>query len=262
MFALPKLMIAPNGARRTQADHPAIPVSIADIVQCAVDCYAAGADGIHAHIRDAAGRHLLDAGVYRELQQELAARVPGMRVQVTSEAAGRYQISEQQAVIRALKPAYASVALREMLPDQTAATHQQAERFYHWAASEGVRFQHILYSADDLRDWLACIEAGLIPVEDQPHLLFVLGRYARDLQSTPANLQPFLQVLDDSGQRDEVDWAVCAFGVRETACLVAAVQAGGKVRVGFENSLWQPDGSVARDNRERVEQVMTALGWS
>ncbi len=48
---------------------------------------------------------------------------------------------------------------------------------------------------------------------------------------------------------------VCAFGHGETAALAAALKAGGKARVGFENSLWNADGSLARDNAERVAAI-------
>jgi uncharacterized protein (DUF849 family) len=45
MTPLPKIMVAPNGARRTKADHPAVPMTIAEIVETARQCYAEGAGG-------------------------------------------------------------------------------------------------------------------------------------------------------------------------------------------------------------------------
>ncbi|HPE59789.1 MAG TPA: 3-keto-5-aminohexanoate cleavage protein [Thiolinea sp.] len=259
VFDLPALMVAPNGARRTRVDHPALPVTIPEIVQCASDCFAAGADGIHAHVRDGQGQHVLDAGLYRELLAELTQQVPGLRVQVTSEAAGRYQAPEQQAVIRELVPAYVSVALREMLPPGfNTAQEQQARDFYHWAAEQGVMIQHILYTADDLQQWLQWRDDGLIPAGTVTHLLFVLGRYAARQQSQPEDMEPFLACLKPLAD-NSLQWAVCAFGPQETDCLVAAHRQGGHIRVGFENSLWHADGRVAASNRERVEAVRRAL---
>ncbi len=263
-FELPRIMLAPNGARRSKLDHLALPLSIDEIVQCAQECFAVGATGIHAHIRDAAGQHVLDVGLYRELMQALAQTVPALRVQVTSEAAGRYQAAEQQAIIRELRPAYVSVGLREMLsPDSDQQTQRQAQAFYTWAAAEEVCVQHILYSAADLQNWLMYVEQGLITSPlGKPHLLFVLGRYTQAQQSSPSDLQPFLALMDERGLRTELDWAVCAFGMAETACLLEAARQGGKMRVGFENSLWHADGSLARDNRERVVQLLQALAVS
>ena len=51
-------MVAPNGARRTTADHPAVPVTIPDIVESAVARHAAGAGAIHFHVRDTDQQHI------------------------------------------------------------------------------------------------------------------------------------------------------------------------------------------------------------
>ena len=46
------LMIAPNGARRTTADHPALPVTAAGLAGTARACQREGATAIHLHVRD------------------------------------------------------------------------------------------------------------------------------------------------------------------------------------------------------------------
>ena len=46
---LPKLMVAPNGARKTKRDHPAIPLTVADVVADTASCHAAGANAVHFH---------------------------------------------------------------------------------------------------------------------------------------------------------------------------------------------------------------------
>jgi len=71
-------------------------------------------------------------------------------------------------------------------------------------------------------------------------------------------LQPFLSALRAS--HIKADWALCAFGPGETDCLVAGYKAGGKIRVGFENSLWNRDGSVAANNAERVAEIVSVCG--
>jgi uncharacterized protein (DUF849 family) len=42
-------------------------VTIAELIACAKECFAAGVGGIHAHVRGEAGEHVLDAGLYKEL---------------------------------------------------------------------------------------------------------------------------------------------------------------------------------------------------
>ena len=87
---LPKLMVAPNGARPMKKDHPAVPITIFETAETAKACFDAGADGIHFHMRDQKGQHILDSGLCKEALSELQKKVPRMHLQVTTESIGRY----------------------------------------------------------------------------------------------------------------------------------------------------------------------------
>ncbi|WP_375175138.1 3-keto-5-aminohexanoate cleavage protein [Pseudooceanicola sp.] len=247
-------MVAPTGARRGKGDHPALPVTDDEIVETWRACAAAGADGLHLHIRDTDGQHLLDADHYRALLARLAPIAPGAYLQVTSEAAGRYSATEQQAMVRALRPDHVSVALREMVRDP--ADWPEARAFYHWAAEAGVAIQHILYAPEEMRSFLAALSAGKVPgIHHQIQL--VIGSYAGDPPSF-ADLETHVALMAGA-EGQSFDWMLCAFGPEETACLVQAARHGGKARVGFENSLHMADGRLARDNAERVAEVAAAV---
>jgi len=114
LASLPPIMLAPNGARRTRADHPALPMTIPETVEAARAGFAAGAGALHAHVRDETGAHVLDAGLYRELIAEMARAVPDMPVQITTEAVGRYSPADQRAVVRAVGPVAVSVCLARL----------------------------------------------------------------------------------------------------------------------------------------------------
>lgn len=253
MTPLPRIMVAPNGARLTQADHPALPVTIPQIVQCAVDCAAAGADGIHAHVRDAEQRHVLDAGLYTELLAELDTALPGLFAQITTEAVGRYTPAEQRALVYAVQPKAVSVAVREMCAGEAEA---DLRRFYHHCAEAGTAVQHILYDLADILALAAQIRAGVIPT-DGLQALIVLGRYSAGQVSTPSDLDAPLAAL--LATFPTVDWAVCAFGGQETACLASAIRKGGKARIGFENNRLNTDLSLAASNAERVSELVATL---
>lgn len=254
MTPLPRIMVAPNGARRGKADHPQIPITEAELVATAKACRAAGAGGLHLHVRDAAGAHSLDVGRYRSALAAIGQAVPDLFLQVTSEAAGRFDAAAQRAMIRELRPASVSVALREMCPDFEIDTDVSA--FYAWAAEANVCVQHILYSPRELDSFLATIDAGVIPGRHH-QLQLVLGSYTSGIDPKPGDLDPYRTRLRARADLT-FDWMVCAFGAAETACLSYALASGGKVRVGFENSLWNADGSLASDNAERVREVVAA----
>ena len=52
---------------------------------------------------------------------------------------------------------------------------------------------------------------------------------------------------------------VIAFGKREQECVLAAVGAGGNARIGFENNLYLPDGSVAENTAALVQSLAARL---
>ncbi len=252
MTPLPRLMVAPNGARRGKADHAALPLTDAEVIATTHACKKAGADGVHLHLRDANAQHLLDASRYQALLDQLADLGPDFFLQVTSEAAGKYSADDQRAMVRQLRPAHVSVALREMV--RSPEDWPIARDFYHWAADAGVGVQHILYSPDDVHSFAQACDRGDVP-GPALQVIFVQGSYAngsRDAVPLEDYLRPLINTTD-------LDWMVCAFGADETACLMRAAELGGKARVGFENSLLNADGTVAKDNAERVRNVDAAL---
>lgn len=240
------IMVAPNGARRTKADHPALPMTAEELARDAQECREAGAAAIHMHVRGPDGGHVLDAGLYREAMQAVHEATGGdMAVQITTEAVGVYTADRQMAVVRDVVPRAVSMALKELVPDD--ASKAAAGDFFRWMTEGGVSPQFILYEAGEVDRFFRLKEEGVIPFA-HPFLLFVLGRYATDQQSSSEDLTPFLDALGDR----EAPWAICAFGRHELSCAEAAIAVGGHVRVGFENNLHMADGSLAGSNADLV----------
>src|SRR6056300_242630 len=117
MMPLPKIMVAPNGAYKTKADHPNIPVTLAETVAAVVQAHAAGATGAHVHIRNDDQSHLLDSVQYRTLIDDITARCPDLYVQITTEAAGKYTSQFQRDLILDVAHPYVSAAIVELLRD-------------------------------------------------------------------------------------------------------------------------------------------------
>lgn len=244
------IMVAPNGARRQKADHPALPTTTQEICSTAVACADAGADAIHLHVREDDGSHSLDPGRYRETLAALGEQAPALRVQITTESAGIFSPRQQLECLLELQPKWASVSVREIGADPTV-----AERLYRASRDQGTEIQHILYTprcAAQLVSWWA--EGVVSPVQNS--VIHVLGQYTTGEHGDPAALPGRL------GMGEVGDWMVCAFGDREHDCLVAADRAGGDLRVGFENSLGAGGGHQWRDNAESVAALRDKLNAS
>lgn len=248
------IAVAPNGARRTQADHPCLPVTVEGLVREAVAAHRAGAAMLHMHVRDADGAHVLDAGLYREALQALDEAVgPDLLLQVTTEGVGRYGPDQQMALVRDLWPESVSLALRELFPegdDTAAALFAEMEE-------RGTLWQLILYDTADLARMERMQAEGILP-SGPLAVLPVAGRYsAAGTGASQAELDAYL-----AAGIDRHAFMLCAFGSQEAAFMGQAALRGGHARVGFENNLYLPDGGVAPDNAALVAATARAAAAS
>jgi len=244
--------LAPNGAYKQKPDHPALPLSLEEIVDTALAARSNGASLLHLHIRDEQQQHSLDADNYLRHIEAIEDQVDDdLIIQITSETAKRFSPEQQIACIKAVNAPCVSIALREMITDPD--NIHAAQDLFYWCAEQACRIQFILYSQNDLLRYFEYLQQGIIPAA--PHsVLFVLGRYALNAQSSPDDLRPFLEYTD----RLQVPWMVCAFGASEQACLLNAAEHGGHMRIGFENNLLRPDGQMAKHNTQQLQDLCVA----
>jgi len=238
------IAVAPNGARRTQQDHPKLPISPKELAETAAQCCEAGASMLHLHVRDKEGAHSLNADLYRTAIQEIEQAVGDqMLIQVTSEAAGRYQTNEQMSAIKELAPRCVSLGLREIIKDEEG--FEEGEKFLRHLLENECLVQFILYSKEDIIWYRKLCVSGVIPTQNNLVLL-VFGRHGKQ-QYQESNLQSYLDLFQKTQ-----NWMVCAFGADESKVMHHAIQLGGHARVGFENNLWLPNGKLANDNADLV----------
>ncbi len=244
------VMAAPNGARRTHSDHTALPITAAESALDAVALLAAGVSILHLHVRDDAGRHSLDVARYREAIVAVSASVgEELIIQVTTEAVGQYTSEQQIALVRELRPEAVSLALREICP--LPSEERISADFFAWMRRENIWPQYILYSVEDVLRFDDMRRRGVF-ADHAPFAMFVLGEYANAVAGTVEDLDLLLAAT----AADEYPWAVCCFGHNENAVMLAAMARGGHVRLGFENNLHLPDGSLATDNAALIRRYV------
>lgn len=252
------IAVAPNGARRTKTDHTALPIQPEEIAHVAGEAVLAGAGLIHLHVRDDANQHSLDPARYRDALSAIKDTVgDALIAQITTEACGIYSRDEQMRVVQALRPEACSIALRELCPTDQPEDTATFQHFLEDCHKEGILLQHILYNEADLARFRRLQSEGIIP-ESRPFVLLVIGRYA----TNPDCWQPdFLTLMNALHAAPDMmpDWAVCGFGVAQLSILTAAASLGGHVRVGFENGLHLPDGTLAHTNGELIEACASAF---
>lgn len=251
------IALAPNGASKQKTDHPAIPISLNEIVDSAAKACELGVTLLHLHIRADDGQHSLDPAIYKQTIAAIRRAIgQQMVIQMTTESVGIYSQAQQIAAVKSIRPEAVSVALRELIPTSASKNitpenivpENTAAEFFHWLCREKIMVQYILFSAAEIERYQQLLKRGIIPAE-RHSVLFVLGRYTKTTNPDAKILSRYLRLWDSSQS-----WMVCAFGQHEFACLQSAVKRGGHIRVGFENCLLMQGGAVAKSNQELIVQ--------
>ena len=238
------IAVAPNGARKSKADLPSIPLTAEEIGKEARACQKAGASMIHLHVRNAKGEHSLNSEYYKAAIQKIKEQTEGeFFIQITSEAVGKYSPDEQFEMIHKLKPQGVSIGLREIKK----ADEIEINAHFNWMRDNNVYPQLILYNQSDLRLYTKWLEEGVLPGNAYP-LLLVIGKHQVEGVFDTKVLETSLEPCSSS-------WMVCAFGDQEYSVGKQAVKIGGHVRLGFENNHLLDDGSHAKNNAEIIDQM-------
>ena len=225
------------------------PLTIKETVEVAKNCFEAGAGAIHLHVRNDKGEHVLDAGLYKEALNELEHQVPKMHIQVTTEAVGKYSPEEMRKLAYDVTPPGTSIGIAEMIPSRNP-TNEDI-KLYRYLTEAGTKIQHLLYNPDDISLLVNLLNKAEMPT-DGAWCLFVIGHYSGKI-SYPENIPMFLEKMRENNIN--LDWAICAFAKEEISCLEKAINLGGKIRVGFENSLFMPNGEIAPNNHSKIKAV-------
>ena len=223
-----------NGAR-TRAEHPAVPLTPAELARDAVVVRRSGAFAVHVHPRDARGVQTLDATPCDASVAAIRAAARGLPVGLsTAETIDRDPFARAAAIKRwRTPPDFVSVNLSEL----------------GWAG--------IIRAA--LQAGIG-VEAGLATPSD-----------AEALAQSPFAHRLVRALVEVDGGVDEaraiaelvppgVPQLWHGYGARTWEIVAAGSAAGHDVRIGLEDVLVLPDGQTARDNAELVTSAVELVG--
>jgi uncharacterized protein (DUF849 family) len=231
-----------NGPREP-SEHPALPVTPAAIAADAAAAVAAGADALHIHPKDPAGRDTLEPDVVAAVLDAVRAAAPGVPVGLTTAAPAAPGPAERIELVRAwaVRPDFASVNWHEAGSPELAET----------LLGIGVGVEPGLWNPAAVSAWRGwphrrrCVRILLEITEDLPPDEAVAT--ARTLM---ASLGP------DTGG---IPVLLHGEGTSAWPVFGEAVQAGLQARIGLEDALVLPDGSPARGNADLVRAARVLI---
>jgi uncharacterized protein (DUF849 family) len=240
-MARPPLQAALNGSRRRE-EHPALPVTSWDLAQAATAAVAAGAGDVHIHVRNATGVESLAPPDVARAVDALRAAMPATPVSVGTGAWILHDTDRRHRLVAqwTQRPDAASVNFHE----------DGAERLAELLLTLGVGVDAGL-SAPKAAERL--VQCGL-----GPHCRRVLLEPpAQDLDVAREAVRHIEVVLEQAGLTvprqlhglDRTTWPL----------LADAVATGYEIRIGFEDTLILPDGSMAASNAILVAEACRLL---
>lgn len=254
-----KLIItaALTGGMHGKEANPALPEQPAEIIESAVECWNAGASIVHLHARDAEGRGLANAEIFREINEGIRARCP-LVVQDTTGDSGitvSHRISSLEAA-----PDMASLNIGTVVffvkgpkgveEDQFINLRTDIEAFAKAMLERGIKPEMEVYSPAMFGEVENLISKGL--VRKPYYINFVMGVGGMGgYPGTSHNLMTMIGHLPD-----DAIFNVSGIGPAQLPMSAMAILTGGHARVGLEDNIYYRKGELASSNAQLVERVV------
>lgn len=242
------ITVAPTGAEAA-ADVPGLPVTTEQLVATARDCAALGAGIVHVHVRDSAGRPTLDPGRLRESVAALREQTD-LVVQLSTGGAVTDSEADRLRVLDA-EPDMASCSMGTVnFGDDVFLNRWPFVVELH----ERMRDREIVpeYEIFDLGHVTALrrlLDRHGPPYGEHVHCDLVMG-VPGGMPGTAAALVAAVQQLPAGAT-----WSATGVGRTTLPVLLAALSAGGHLRVGMEDTLSYAPGTPVEGNAQLVARA-------
>lgn len=231
-----------NGPRLA-TEHPALPVTPEQIASAAADAQAAGAGAVHLHAKLPDGHDTLDPRRVAEAVRAVREACPGLPVGVTTGAWAQPDPGQRRDQIAAWRerPDFASVNWHEEGANDVARA----------LLEQDVGVEAGLWSADAVDAWL---DSPLRDKHTRVLLELADGMTEDDVHEAADDMVARL--------RGRTDLPVLLHGAGTSAwpAYHYAVRLGLDTRIGLEDTLELPDGTLARDNAALVHAARVMAG--
>jgi uncharacterized protein (DUF849 family) len=240
------ISVAPTGAETDKSDAPSLPVTVEELVATARACEAAGAAVIHVHVRDAETRPTLDLG-YVRAALDAVREATDLIVQVSTGGAVTDSEADRLAVLEA-GPDAASLTCGTVNfgADVFMNRWEFMERLYLDMRDREIVPEFELFDLGHVAAMTRLLDRHGAPYGDHVHCDLVMG--------VPGGMPGTVQALVSCVNALPAGATFSATGVGRTTLpvMLAALSAGGHLRVGMEDTLTFGPGEPVRDNEQLV----------
>jgi uncharacterized protein (DUF849 family) len=243
------ITVAPTGAESDKADVPALPVTLDELVTTGKECQAAGAAVIHVHIRDGGARPTLDLA---RLTDTVAALREGtdLIVQLSTGGAVTDSFGDRLAVLGAAPDACSLTCGTVNFGDEVFANPFPFMRDLYARTQElKVVPEFELFDLGHVASLHRLLAELGPPHGGHVHCDLVMG-VPGGMPGTAAALVAAVAALPEGAT-----WSATGIGRTTLPVLLAALSAGGHLRVGMEDTVTFARGRPVTGNAELVQRA-------
>jgi len=242
--------VAPTGAETAKADVPQLPTTLAELVDEAVACEAAGAALIHVHVRDADHRPTLDPARLRDTVAALRERT-GLVVQLSTGGSVHDPLDARLAVLDAAPDSCSITCGTTNFGDDVFLNPWPfVVELFERARDAHVVPEFELFDLGHVATLRRLLDTCGLPWGGAVHCDFVLGVPGGMPGTVPA-LVAGVAALPEA----VTSWSATGIGRAHLPVAAAALALGGHLRVGMEDNLVYARGRAVRSNVELVERA-------
>ncbi|MBX6356154.1 MAG: 3-keto-5-aminohexanoate cleavage protein [Micromonosporaceae bacterium] len=248
------ITVAPTGAESAKAQVPALPVTLDELVTTARECEALGAAVIHVHIRDDRAEPTLDLGRLKDTVAALREQTE-LVIQLSSGGAVTDSEADRLAVLDA-GPEMASCTMGTVnFGDDVFLNRWEFIVELHTRMQErGVVPEYEIFDLGHLVSLRRLLEKYGLPAGGHVHVDFVMG-VPGGMDGTVQTLVAALQQLRDLPEG--TTFSATGIGRTTLPVMMAALAAGGHLRVGMEDTLTYAKGQPVESNMQLVARAVS-----
>jgi uncharacterized protein (DUF849 family) len=246
------LTVAPTGAETAKSDVPALPTTLAELVETATRCEAAGAAMVHVHIRDDEHRPTLDLGRLRATVEALRAETT-LVVQLSTGGAVSDPLADRLRVLDA-EPDSCSLTMGTVNfgDDVFMNPWRFVVELYALTQEREVVPEFELFDLGHVAALHRLLDGYGLPYGGRVHCDLVMG-VPGGMPGSADALVAAVNALPDA----VTSWSATGIGRTALPVALASLAKGGHLRVGMEDTLTLAKGRPVEHNAQLVQRAAT-----
>ncbi len=245
------ICVAITGSLPTQADNPAVPITVSEQIESTHAAFEAGASIAHCHVRDEIGKPTSDPDRFARLKEGIEEHCKGMIVQLST--GGRSGAGRERGGMLSSRPDMASLSVgSNNFPTRV---YENSPDLVDWLASEMLKYD--VKPEIEAFDLSHILHAALMQKRGQlagtPYVQFVMG--VKNAMPADRVVFDFYRATVARLFGEDAPWCAAGVGPNQIVLNEWSISTGGHARTGLEDNIRWDKTTLAPSNAALVTRA-------